>query len=281
MTRPTQQQKCEQFARLHQSKAGFIIPNPWDSGSARLLQGLGFKALATTSAGFAFTAAKTDGAVSLDEKLAHCRQLVAATDVPINADFENGFANSTQGVYDNVLRVAATGVAGCSIEDYDRDTNKLYPVNQAVERIQAAVEAVKSLDIPFQLTARAENLIRGVNDLDDTVKRLRAYEQAGANVLYAPGIGSLDDLRSVTSELKQPFNVLSVFIPTATANDLIQAGATRISLGGALAWACIKPLLDAGREMLEQGSFNWTAQMAKGREIKELLSNNDNINGKN
>ena len=267
----SQQEKCEQFAHLHAEEGGFIIPNPWDAGSAKVLQSLGFKALATTSAGFAFTVAKTDGQISLEDKLAHCRSLCEVTDIPINADFENGFADDPQAVYNNVIKVAATGVAGCSIEDFSRDQNTIYDITLAVERMQAAVEAVRSLGMPFQLTARAENLLRGVNDLDNTIARLKAFEKVGADVLYAPGIRSLDELRQVTNELEKPFNVLGVFMPTATVDEFIEAGAKRISVGGALTWACIKPLLDAGREMLEQGSFGWTKQMAKGAEVKQLL----------
>lgn len=269
---PNQQQKCEQFAALHRGNGAFVIPNPWDAGSARLLQGLGFKAVATTSAGFALTAAKVDGQVSLEEKLQHCRAVAAATDIPVNVDFENGFADDPQHVYDNVLKVAATGVAGCSIEDYSRESRNLYDMQLAVERLQAAAEAVATLNMPFQLTARAENLLRGVNDLDDTIKRLQAYEAAGANVLYAPGLKSLDDLRQVTQAVSKPFNVLGVFFRDATVNDFTEAGAKRISIGGALTWACIKPLLDAGKEMLEQGSFSWTKNLASSAEIKQLLN---------
>lgn len=269
---PTQAEKCKQFELLHQQASGFIIPNPWDAGSARLLQGLGFRALATTSAGFAYSQATLDGEVDLEEKLAHCRALCEATDIPINADFENGFANEPQKVYDNVLKVAATGVAGCSIEDYSRDRQIIYPHALAVERMQAAVEAIQTLDMPFQLTARAENLLRGVNDLDDTIKRLQAYESTGANVLYAPGVKTLADLKTVTGALTKPFNVLAVFFRDTSVNDFIEAGAKRISVGGALTWASVKPVIDAGREMLEQGTFQWTHNMASGAEVKKLLS---------
>lgn len=267
-----QVEKCEAFARLHQAQDIFLIPNPWDAGSARLLQGLGFKALASTSSGFAYTKAKADGQVTLEEKLAHCKALCDATDIPVNADFEDGFADDPQQVYDNVLKVAATGVAGCSIEDYSRDQHHIYDPGYATERIQAAAAAVATLNMPFQLTARAENLLRGVNDLDNTLKRLHAYEEAGADVLYAPGLKSLQDLKKVTDELSKPFNVLSVFFRDATVQDFADAGAKRISVGGALAWASLKPLIDAGREMLGQGTFQWTEDMAAGAEAKKLLS---------
>jgi len=269
---PTQQDKCIAFANLHQSDAAFIIPNPWDAGSARLLQGLGFKAIATTSAGLAHTFARTDGQISLAETLAHCKALAELTSIPINADFENGFADNPVTVAENVLKLVDTGVAGCSVEDFSRDSLTLYDFNFAVERVQAAAEAVATLDMPFQLTARAENLLRGVKDLEDTILRLQAFEKAGANVLYAPGINTLDQLRQITSEVSLPFNVLAPFFRGVTVDEFAAAGASRISVGGALNWLTVKPLITAGKEMLESGTFDWTAGMASGGEIKELLS---------
>lgn len=266
-----QKMKCDTFARLHQQPEAFLIPNPWDIGSAKLLQGLGFKALATTSSGFAYTLGRADGEVTLEEKLSHCSQLAANTTVPINADFENGFADDPETVASNVLKVARTGVAGCSIEDFSRDTHDLYDFNLAVERVQAAVEAVTTLGMPFQLTARAENLIRGVNDLEDTIKRLKAFEAVGANVLYAPGIKTLAQLKQVTSELNAPFNALAPFIHGASVNDLANAGAKRISIGGALNWMAVTPVLQAGKEMLSQGTFQWTAEKASIEEVKKLF----------
>ncbi len=270
---PNQIEKCDVFARLHQQRGAFVIPNPWDVGSARVLQGLGFKALATTSAGLAYTLGRADGEVTLEEKLIHCAALAANTTIPINADFENGFADDPEAVAKNVLKVASTGIAGCSIEDFARDSHVVYEFSFAVERIQAVVEAVATLDMPFQLTARAENLLRGVNDLDDTIKRLQAFEAAGANVLYAPGIDSLDQLTLVASELNAPINVLAPFFRGATLDEFVEAGAKRISVGGALNWAAVNPLLIAGKEMLEHGTFNWTGQLASGGEVKRLLSN--------
>ena len=176
----SQAEKCARLAALHTGTETFVIPNPWDIGSAKLLQGLGFAALATTSAGFAYTLGRADGEVTLAEKLAHCAALAHATTIPVSADFENGFADDPDDVATNVLALAATGVAGCSIEDYARDSHTLYPFEQAVERVQAAAAAVASLDVEFQLTARAENLLRGVDDLDATIARLRAFEAAGA-----------------------------------------------------------------------------------------------------
>jgi len=171
----------------------------------------------------------------------------------------------------NVLKVVATGVAGCSIEDYSRDSHTLYDFGHAVERVQAAVEAIATLDIPFQLTARAENLLRGVDDLQDTIKRLQAFEAAGAQVLYAPGVRSLEQLGEVTSAISAHFNVLSVFFPGASLNDFAEAGAQRVSVGGGLNYAAINPVILAGREMLEQGTFSWSAGMANGAEVQRLL----------
>lgn len=268
----SQLEKCEVFARLHRQDGAFLIPNPWDVGSAKVLQGLGFKALATTSAGLAYTLGRADGEVTLEEKLIHCAALAANTTIPINADFENGFADAPDDVAENVLKLARTGIAGCSIEDFGRDSHALYDFNFAVERVQAAVEVVATLDVPFQLTARAENLLRGVDDLDETIKRLQAFAAAGANVLYAPGIASLDHLSLVTGELNLPFNVLAPFFRGVTVDEFAAAGAKRISVGAALNWAAVKPLLSAGKEMLATGTFSWTGQMASGGEVNKLLS---------
>jgi len=263
--------KCEEFARLHQQTDAFLIPNPWDVGSAKVLQALGFKALATTSSGLAYTLGKADGEVTLEEKLAHCSVLSANTSIPINADFENGFADSPEMVATNLVRVASTGVAGCSIEDFSRENQTIYDYNHSVERIQAAVETVANLKMPFQLTARAENLLHGVDDLDDTIKRLKAFEAAGANVLYAPGISSLAHLQQVTSELHNPFNVLAPFIKNATVQQMASNGAKRISVGGALNWAAVNPLLMAAKEMLVEGTFDWTENLAASNEVNKLL----------
>ncbi len=268
----TQREKCERFQALHAGPGAFIIPNPWDAGSAKILQNLGFSALATTSAGFACTLGRADGEPTLEEKLAHCRAIADATDVPVNADFEDGYADDPEGVAANVRRLAETGVAGCSIEDFSRTTRTLFERSLAVERLQAAAEAVAALHMPFQLTARCENLLRGVNDLEATIERLQAYQAAGADVLYAPGVRSLEDLATVTGALERPFNVLGVFMAGASLADFAAAGAKRVSVGGALTWAAIKPLLDAGREMLESGTFAWLGNTASGAEVAKLLS---------
>lgn len=203
----TQREKAERFKTLHERDGAFLIPNPWDAGCARLLQGLGFEALATTSAGFAQTLGRLDGSVTLEEKLAHCRALSEVTDVPLSADLENGFADDPQSVARTIRLAAEAGVVGGSIEDYSGE--RIYDFEHAVERVKAAVEAARSLDFPFTLTARAENLLRGRQDLDDTIRRLQAYAQAGADVLYAPGLRTLDEIREVCRAVDKPVNVLA------------------------------------------------------------------------
>ena len=266
----SQLEKCQQFAKLHRADGVFVIPNPWDIGSAKLLEGLGFPALATTSDGFAYARGRLDGSVTLEEKLSHCRELAAATSVPINVDFEDGFADDPKVVAANVLKVAATGVAGCSIEDYSRDAKTLYEFNLAVERVQAAAEAVGSLGMPFQLTARAENFLRGVQDIDDTVKRLNAYSRAGAHVLYAPALTTLAQLKLVTSAIDKPFNALGPFFHGVTVKDLGAAGAKRVSVGSALTWSAVGALIRSSKELLEQGKFDWTAGCASSADVNKL-----------
>ena len=268
---PDQLQKCAVFADLHRNEEAWLIPNPWDIGSARVLQGLGFQALATTSSGFAFTLGRVDGTVTLDEKLQHCRDLSAAVSIPLNADFENGFADELDVMQTNIQRLLETGIAGLSIEDFSREQKRIYDFSEATDRIAAAVEVIKGSGIPVLLTARAENLIRGSDDMEDTVRRLQAYERAGADVLYAPGLMKLRQVQEVAAEVSLPLNVLAPFIRNASVAQLSEAGATRISTGGALTWAALNPLLSAGKEMLEQGSFDWLGQMAKGAEIQSLL----------
>lgn len=249
----TQEDKGARFREMHQREGTFIIPNPWDTGSARMLEGMGFEALATTSSGFANTLGRMDGQVELFEKLEHCRDLCDATSVPVSADFENGFADDPETVATNILLLAETGVAGCSIEDFGN--GHIYEFLLAVERIEAAVEAVRSLPIPFVLTARCENLLRGVDDLDDTIRRLQAYEAAGADVLYAPGFRSLDQARTVIEQVDKPVNVLCATLPGATLADFEAVGAKRVSLGGLLARHALSAAYNASREMLENGAF--------------------------
>lgn len=264
--------KCRQLATLHQADEPFIIPNPWDAGSARLLESLGFKALATTSAGFAFTLGQLDGSPGLDAKLHHCETLAAATAVPVSVDFEDGYAGSEAELVANLGRLIATGVAGCSIEDFGRERKTLLDASAAADRIAAAREVIDASGLPFQLTARAENLLRGVDDLEDTIARLKSYETAGADVLYAPGIRTLEDLATVTGELRRPFNVLVAFFPGASVDDLAAHGARRISLGAALTWVSLKPVLEASAEMLERGTFSFLADAAVGPDVQRRLA---------
>lgn len=259
----TQAEKAHNFRALHKRDGAFIIPNPWDAGTARLLQGLGFEALATTSSGFAHTLGRLDGEVTVDETIEHCRSLCAVTEIPLSADLENGFADDPEQAATTITRAALAGVVGGSIEDYTGNTDRpIYSFALAIERVQAAVEAARSLDFPFTLTARAENQLHGHGNLDDTIRRLQAYETAGADVLFAPGLTTLDEVHTVTSAVNKPVNVLATMLPGVTATELAGAGARRISVGGALAQATIGSLLRAGEEMLKQGSFGWTSAMA-------------------
>jgi 2-methylisocitrate lyase-like PEP mutase family enzyme len=269
----SQLEKAEKFKALHDQAGTFIIPNPWDIGSARLLTGLGFEALATTSSGFAYSLGRLDGMVTLAEKLEHCRALTAATDLPISADLENGFADAPEQVAHTILRAAEAGLVGGSIEDYHGEAGgSIYDFNLAVERVQAAVEAARSLDFPFTLTARAEGLLRGRSDLDEAVRRLQAFEAVGADVLYAPGLTTLEQVRTVTGAVNKPVNVLGPQLAGVTVSQLAAAGVKRVSIGGALARASISSLVKAGRMLREQGSFDWTAGLTSGAEIKALLS---------
>ena len=266
----TQREKAERFKALHEREGAFIIPNPWDVGSARLLAGLGFEALATTSAGFANSQGRLDGQMTRDEVIEHCRSLSAASELPVSADLENCFADDPSEVGETILLGARAGIVGGSIEDYSGE--QIYDFNLAVERVHAAAEAARSLDFPFTLTARAENLIRGKNDLDDTVRRLQAFEAAGADVLYAPGLKTLDEVRLVAGALTKPVNVLAPLVKGVTVAQLAEAGARRISLGGALARAALTALLRACAEMQEAGSFAWTSDLASSADVKKLLS---------
>lgn len=268
----TQAEKAEKFRTLHSREGAFIIPNPWDAGSARLLAALGFEALATTSAGFAHSLGRLDGSVTLQEKIAHCRALCAATDLPVSADLENCFAHEPKKAAETIVLAAEAGVVGGSIEDFSGDAAKpIYDFTLAVERVHAAVEAARSLPFPFTLTARAENLLHGRNDLDDTIRRLQAFEAAGAEVLYAPALKTLEEVRLLTSAVHRPVNVLAPPLTGITLAQLAQAGAKRVSIGGALARAVIATLLRAGLEMRDRGSFAWTSELTSGAEMKRLL----------
>jgi len=242
-----QERKAEVFRRLHDGEA-FLMPNPWDAGSARVLEALGFEALATTSSGFAFTLGRLDGEATPDEVAAHVSALDAAVEVPISVDLENGYGPAPGDAAGAIVRAAAAGAVGGSIEDWDRE-GRLYEPGHAAERIAAAVEAARGLGFPFTLTARAENHLRGNPDLDDTIARLRSFEEAGADVLYAPGLRAAEEIRAVCEAVARPVNVL--VLPGMSVTEVVAAGARRLSVGGGFAWAAVRALADAGRALRE------------------------------
>ena len=244
--------KAEAFRTLHEGEP-FIIPNPWDAGSAKVLSALGFRALAGTSSGFAFTLGRADGSVSLDEVVKHVRVLDGATDLPVSMDLENGYGPSPEDAARAVTAAAEAGAVGGSIEDWD-PSGRLYPPDHAAERIGAAVEAARALDFPFTLTARAENHIRGNPDLDDTIARLRAYEEAGADVLYAPGLRDADEVRRVCSAVGRPVNVLAH--RGLSMSEIVDAGGRRVSVGGALTWVAVRAMAEAAEHMRDTGDFS-------------------------
>ncbi|MFI5392840.1 MAG: isocitrate lyase/phosphoenolpyruvate mutase family protein [Myxococcota bacterium] len=245
-----QRAKGEAFRALHAGEP-FVIPNPWDAGSARVMQALGCKALATTSSGFAFTLGRRDGEVTPDETMAHTASVTAATNVPVSVDLENGYGPEPEDAALAITRVAAAGAVGGSIEDFDRDGGRLYEVSHAADRIAAAAEAARALDVPFMLTGRAENHIRDNPDLDDTIARLLAYEVAGADVLYAPGLATLDEIRAVCSAVSRPVNVLG--FPGFTIAEIFEAGAQRVSVGGGLTWVAVAALAETVTSLLGTG----------------------------
>jgi 2-methylisocitrate lyase-like PEP mutase family enzyme len=247
-----QNRKGTAFRSLHEGEP-FIIPNPWDAGSARVLETLGFKALASTSSGFAYTLGRRDGEASLDEVVAHTRALDRATSLPVSIDLENGYGPGPEDAALAIRRVAEAGAVGGSIEDYDPETG-LYELSHAVERVAAAVEAAEALDFPFVLTARAENHIRESPDLDDTIARLQAYERAGADVLYAPGLRSAEEIRTVCEAVSRPVNVLAR--ADLTLSEMVAAGAQRISVGGSLAWVAMNALAEAAEQIRDHGDFS-------------------------
>ena len=248
----SQADKGAAFRALHEGEP-FVIPNPWDAGSARVLEGLGFKALATTSSGFAFTLGRLDGGVTLDEVVEHVRLLASASGLPVSVDLENGYGPDPEHAATAIRRVAEAGAVGGSIEDYDPDSG-LYETERAAERVGAAVEAARSLDFPFTLTARAENHIRGNPDLGDTIARLRAYESAGADVLYAPGLRDAGEIRAVAEAVSKPINVLAH--KGLTFAEIAEAGGQRVSVGGALTWVAVGALAEAAERIRDDGDFS-------------------------
>lgn len=260
-----QQLKAASFRALHEEDP-FVIPNPWDAGSARVMEALGFQALATTSAGFAFTLGRLDGAVTLDELVKHVEALDVATALPVSVDIENGFGPAPKDTANAIARVAASGAVGGSIEDFDPDGG-IYALDRAVERVEAAVEAARRLDFPFTLTGRAENHIRGNPDLADTIARLQAYEKAGADVLYAPGLSSVDQIRAVCEAVDKPVNVLA--LPHLSVKEIAAAGGQRISVGSQLAWVAIDAMANAAERIDATGDLSGLE--VSGR-IREWLS---------
>ena len=250
--RPPQEQKAAAFRALHEGDP-FVIPNPWDAGSARVLEALGFEALATTSSGFAFTLGRLDGATTLDEVAAHVGLLDRATSLPVSVDLENGYGPEPEAAATAIARAAEAGAVGGSIEDYDPD-GTIYGLAQAVERVAAAREAADRLGFPFMLTGRAENHIRGNPDLGDTIARLQAYERAGADVLYAPGLRSGAEIRTVCDAVSKPVNVLAR--PELSMREIAAAGGRRVSLGGALTWTAVAALVSAAEKMRDDGDFS-------------------------
>jgi len=269
----TQAEKAAAFRVLHERAGAFIIPNPWEAGTAMLLAAMGFEALATTSLGLANMLGRADSHVTRAEVIANCRVIAEATDLPVNADLENCFAHAPEAAAETIRLAAETGAVGGSIEDYSGGPqNPIYDFDLAVARVRAAVTVAHSLPVPFLLTARAENLIRGRTDMADTIRRLQAYEAAGADVLYAPGLRTLEEVRHVVSAVSRPVSVVTGWLdPDTTLAQLSTAGAKRISVGGALSRLVLATFVKAARAMREHGSFAWMRDMMGMAEARKLL----------
>lgn len=269
----TQAEKARRFRELHQRERAFIIPNPWDAGTAKLLQQLGFEALATTSAGFAYSVGKPDGAVDRETMLAHAAMLAASTDLPVSADMENGYADEPEAVAETIRKAAATGIVGCSIEDVAERERGPYEIAFAAERIRAAAEAARSLPFPFTLTARAENYLIGRPDLRDTIARLQAFQEAGADVLFAPGLKSKEDITEVVRSVDRPVNVIMGLQGVQlTLDELSKLGVKRVSVGSALSRTAIGIFLRAAREMKEHGTFSFANEAVPYPEINAMFA---------
>lgn len=263
MAERTQEERAVAFRALHEGEP-FVIPNPWDAGSAKVMQALGFKALATTSGGFAFTLGRRDGDVTRDEVVEHTRVLADATHLPVSVDLENGYGREPADAAEAIRRAAEAGAVGGSIEDFDR-AEGIYEIELATERVAAAAEAAGELEFPFTLTGRAENHIRRNPDLDDTIARLQAYERAGADVLYAPGLSSPEEIRTVCDAVSAPVNVLA--FPTLAIDEVVSAGAQRISVGSQLAWVAVGAMASAAERLRDADSSALAAQVR----LKEWL----------
>jgi 2-methylisocitrate lyase-like PEP mutase family enzyme len=263
----TQAEKAEQFLALHSGPSPLLMPNAWDPGTTKIFASLGFQAVATTSSGYAATLGRLDGDATRDEVLAHATAMSAAADVPVSADFENGFADAPHDVASNVGLAAATGLAGLSVEDFTRRTDTpIYDVELATERVVAAAEAAHGGAARLVLTARAENFLHGHPDLGDTIARLQRYQEAGADVLFAPGISSADDIRQVVTSVDLPVNVL-VHAGTPTIAELTEIGVGRVSVGGSFAFVALGAVVEAARELLDTGTYGFSTGAAPGRAV--------------
>jgi 2-methylisocitrate lyase-like PEP mutase family enzyme len=271
----TQSDKAERFKSLHQGPGAFVIANVWDAGSARLIAGLGFSALATSSGASAGTLGRRDGQVTREEALAQARAIAMATELPVSADLEKGFGDEPATVAETIRLAAATGLVGCSIEDATGDADKpLYDFNYAVERVAAAAEAARELPFPFTLTARTENYLRGNPDLDDTIRRLQAFERAGADVLFAPGLPNLDAVRTICTSVSKPVNfMVGIRGKSFAVAELEAAGVKRISMATSLYRAAMSGLIDAAREVIEDGTFGFIDRVLITPELNELMRN--------
>jgi 2-methylisocitrate lyase-like PEP mutase family enzyme len=271
----TQAERARAFRTLHERQGIFVMPNPWDAGTAKLFASLGFEALATTSFGLANALGRVDGtlAVSREELIANCREIAQAIDLPVNADLENGYADEPKKAAEIIRTAAAAGVVGGSIEDATgRDDEPIYDFNLAVERVAAAAEIAHSLPFPFTFTARAENFLHGRRDLDDTVRRLQAFAKAGADVLYAPGLRDLATIRQVVAAVTKPLNVvMSAADPDLTTQQLAEAGVKRISVGGTLSRLAYAAVRDAALAMRDQGSYQWVRNAMPSKDLKAIL----------
>jgi 2-methylisocitrate lyase-like PEP mutase family enzyme len=275
MTMRTQAERGRAFRTLHERPGIFVMPNPWDAGTAKLFASLGFEALATTSFGLANALGRVDGtlAVSREELIANCGAIAQATGLPVNADLENGYADDPKEAAEIIRMAAEAGVVGGSIEDATgNDAKPIYDFNLAVERVAAAAEVAHSLSFPFTFTARAENFLHGRRDLDDTVKRLEAFAKAGADVLYAPGLRDLATIKQVVTAVSKPINiVMSAADPDITTQQLADAGVKRISIGGTLSRLAFAAIRDAALAIRDQGSYQWVRDAMPAKDIKAIL----------
>ena len=272
----TQQQKAEVFQRLHDGPGAFVVANAWDAGSARLLESLGFKALATTSAGLAFMLAKPDGAnaVTRQEALDNATAIAGATSLPVSADLEGGYGAKPEDCAATISGAIATGLAGASIEDSTGDaSNPIHDIGLAIERVRAAAEAAHATAIPFMLTARSENFLHGLANLKDTIRRLQAFQEAGADVLFAPGLRSAEDIKAVTSSVDRPVNVIIGLKGVLfSVDELASLGVRRISVGGSLARAAYGAMLRGAFEIIEKGTFSYSDEAIPHGDLNTIFS---------